>query len=332
MSRKIYCLTPVKDEAWILERFLKCASLWADVIIIADQQSTDGSREIAQSFEKVHLIENMSADFNEPQRQALLIDEARRFEGDKILFALDADEIITANFMQSNEWRSALESPAGTAIHFRCANILPEFDRCWYHRQEFPWGFVDDGTEHVGRAIHSVRLPVQAGRKALVLNDVKVMHYQYTDWARMESKHRWYLAWEWLNSKRRSQLGLYRIYNHMNAFKDISYQPLDREWLTGYQEQGIDMTSVNRQGVYRWDKLVLDLMVEHGPRAFKKLPIWDFDWEARAEFLGYENSALFKDPRGYLGIRFHHWLKLTQPGSSSVKTRVMDEVLKLFGF
>ena len=33
----VVCLTPVKNEAWILDRFLKCAGLWAEHIIIADQ-------------------------------------------------------------------------------------------------------------------------------------------------------------------------------------------------------------------------------------------------------------------------------------------------------
>ena len=74
---QIICLTPVKNEAWILERFLECASLWADQIIIADQGSDDGSREIARSFNKVQLIENSAKVFNEPERQKLLIEAAR---------------------------------------------------------------------------------------------------------------------------------------------------------------------------------------------------------------------------------------------------------------
>ncbi|GAG56902.1 unnamed protein product, partial [marine sediment metagenome] len=47
---KIICLTPVKNEAWILDNFIKCASLWADHIIIADQDSTDDARKIAKKY------------------------------------------------------------------------------------------------------------------------------------------------------------------------------------------------------------------------------------------------------------------------------------------
>ena len=49
-------------------------------------------------YPKVILIDNDNPDFNEADRQKLLIDRARQIDGDKILFGLDADEIFTANF------------------------------------------------------------------------------------------------------------------------------------------------------------------------------------------------------------------------------------------
>ena len=42
-------MTPVRNEAWVLPAFLESTSRWADYIIIADQMSTDGSREIARA-------------------------------------------------------------------------------------------------------------------------------------------------------------------------------------------------------------------------------------------------------------------------------------------
>ena len=65
---KIICLTPVRNEAWILKAFLSATSLWADIIIIADQMSTDGSREIARQFPKVKLLENNRSDIQKPVR------------------------------------------------------------------------------------------------------------------------------------------------------------------------------------------------------------------------------------------------------------------------
>lgn len=68
----VICLTPIRNESWILDMFLKATSLWADHIILADQMSTDGSREIAKKNSKVILIDNNSETFNEPERQRLL--------------------------------------------------------------------------------------------------------------------------------------------------------------------------------------------------------------------------------------------------------------------
>ena len=122
----IVCLTPVKNEAWILERFLKCASLWADHIIIADQASDDGSRDIARSFKKVQLIENSANVFNEPERQKLLIEAARAIPGQKLLIALDADEFLTANFLGSRDWELVMRAVSGTVINFQWACVLPD--------------------------------------------------------------------------------------------------------------------------------------------------------------------------------------------------------------
>src|ERR1041384_653068 len=81
----IICLTPVKNEAWILDRFIQCASVWADHIVIADQGSTDGSREIASKYRKVTLIDNSSPTYNESERQKTLLSAARRFPGPRLL-------------------------------------------------------------------------------------------------------------------------------------------------------------------------------------------------------------------------------------------------------
>src|SRR5260370_16728571 len=88
----VVCLTPVKDEAWILERFLTCASLWADHILIADQGSSDDSREIAARFPKVTLIENPSPEVDEPAPQRLPIPPPPRLPRPRLPLPLDAHE------------------------------------------------------------------------------------------------------------------------------------------------------------------------------------------------------------------------------------------------
>ncbi|HSY54210.1 MAG TPA: glycosyltransferase family 2 protein, partial [Opitutaceae bacterium] len=121
----LICLVPVRNEAWILERFLQCTSTWADHIIIADQQSADGSREIAARYPKVRLVENPGIGLDEKTRQELLIAEARKVSGPRILIALDADEMFSANFATSPEWPSLLAAAPGTSLWLERADLYP---------------------------------------------------------------------------------------------------------------------------------------------------------------------------------------------------------------
>ena len=54
---KIIALLPVRNEAWVLRHALACLSGFCDVVLVSDQQSDDGSREICTGFPKVRLIE-----------------------------------------------------------------------------------------------------------------------------------------------------------------------------------------------------------------------------------------------------------------------------------
>ena len=71
-------LTPVRNEAWVLHAFLKATSLWADHIIIADQMSTDGSREIYPQYEKVIVIDNPRTEMHQARTRQLLFEAAKK--------------------------------------------------------------------------------------------------------------------------------------------------------------------------------------------------------------------------------------------------------------
>ena len=47
------CVTPVRNEAWIIDRFLAAAKTWADHVIVADQQSSDGTLEQLAKLRRV---------------------------------------------------------------------------------------------------------------------------------------------------------------------------------------------------------------------------------------------------------------------------------------
>jgi len=328
----IFCLTPVKNEAWILDRFLHCASTWADHIIVADQQSDDGSREIARSYEKVHLIDNNSPTYDEAARQQLLIQAARDIPvaNRRILIALDADEIFTANWMQRADWTKMQQLQPGTVLRFRWANVTPRIKEGWVSDHWIPFGFVDDGSAHEGEKIHSPRIPVPLGAPTFDSEDIRVLHYQYANWERMKSKQRWYQCYEVLEHPEKRPVTIFRQYHHMDAsvkgakrFPDI--------WFDGYEEQGIDMTTVERKSHYYWDKELVHLFIEQGVDPFRKINVWGKDWETVCSRLGVSGEAI-RDPRTRFDRAVHEWLANTQIKQDALHIRGMQKLLQLMGW
>ncbi len=326
----IICLTPVKNEAWILDNFLKSASLWADYIIIADQMSTDGSREIAQKYPKVILIDNNSETFNEPERQKILINEARKIKGQRLLITLDADEMFSPEIFHSLEWKKVLNSAPGTIIKFQWANLLPDLKKMWYGYY-FPWGYMDDGVEHTGEnKIHSARIPLSENHPIIEVKDFKVIHYQYVNWERMKSKHRYYQCLEVLNYPQKSTLDIFRQYHHMLAIPDEEFVQTPTTWFSGYEKREINISAFQNEKNYWFDENVLNFLEKYGPNTFKELNIWDKDWRETARYYKKQNLEVFRDPRTIVDKLIQMWLLKTQKNHNNRIVRKIDKLIKKF--
>jgi hypothetical protein len=129
----------------------------------------------------------------------------------------------------------------------------------------------------------------------------------------MASKQRWYQCWERVTHPHKRATTIFRQYNFMHAVRAGDRRPLPPEWLAGYERAGIDMTSVRKESVHRWDRQVLDMFREHGPRTFRKLDVWSPDWAGIAKRIGFEPPpGGLSDPRGPLARAVHGWLRSTQ--------------------
>ncbi|MCL4378623.1 MAG: glycosyltransferase family 2 protein [Actinobacteria bacterium] len=327
----IICLTPVKNEEWILDRFLKAVSLWADHIIISDQNSEDNSVEIAKQYPKTIIIKNpYIGEYNEWEIRKIVIDEARKIQGPRILIALDADELLTPNFLNSPEWNKILNSTPGMIIKSKFVNIAPDMDHYWSGPVEVYLGFSDDSSEYVADKIHTARLIAPKDAPVLHLEEIKIMHYQFTDWERMESKHRWYQCWERINNPGKSAIRIYRPYHHMYSVRKNEMNTIPAEWVSQYSELGIDIKKVNKDKFYYWDKIVLGYIDKYGAGFFAKDAIWDINWVRIAEMYGFKDSEKFRDPRNFLHKTVHWWLKKTQRNHTNIFVRVIDKFFEKF--
>src|SRR5256885_2197185 len=116
------CLTPMRNEAWIVKQFLAASSLWATHIVVADQSSTDGTLQHLQNKPGVELVINDSPVFDEAYRQKILLQRARQIAGRRILIGLDADEALSSNLLASKQWAQLCDVEPGTVLRFRWVN------------------------------------------------------------------------------------------------------------------------------------------------------------------------------------------------------------------
>lgn len=321
----IICVVSVRNDSWILKNFLECATKWADWVIVGDHNSTDNSVEIAQQFDCVKTI------FHEPsssflsRRRDLLV-EARKIPGPRIIFILDSDEMISANWSESPDWRTILNAEPGVCFSFEWVELragLRDASVFW-----MPTIFVDDGSEYpAGEAIHESRVPIT--RFGLTkLYDIKLLHYAMIDPVKIFSKHRYYKCYEFIELKKRPwALDVY--------YQDTTYKtynapliPVKDEWLEGYnwlnkykedKQQG--------QDAYWYDAEVLNYFDLYGVEKFRRLNIWDVDWNKKAELLN--RRVGYRDPRSPYEVWIHKFIEKNREGLK-MSPQFQYRVVRLF--
>lgn len=317
-------MTPVRNEAWILPAFLRATSLWADYIIIADQMSTDGSRELYQQFDKVIVIDNTNPNFNEAERQSMLVAKAREVAAgrDTLLWALDADEILAANWMETDDWRKIVHSKPGAVFWFRWAQVTHD-KRYYNNRDSYPFLFHDDGIEPHGnyvREMHSMRIPYPLDEHDMTyLEELRILHFGPAPLKRVRAKERFYMFVDW-QVNHRSPYILGRNYiNGITYPKELNELP--QEWIYTHEKDGWNLwDNVELDETHCWmDDYIYERLNTYPMRTLVKLPIWE------SEFLAYYKM---KDPRPWHVKLIHKYIKLTQSYKGNFIVRAIDKILK----
>ena len=349
MNRPIHIvMTPTRNEAWVIRAFLECNGLWADYIIIADQMSTDGTRDIiaeyvrpndgmsrANALNEAHtlndgrhraeviLIDNKNPEFNEAERQSMLVAKAREVAAgrDTLLWGLDADEILPANWQETEDGKRILNSKKGDVFWFKWAQLAPD-KKHYGDSVYYPWLFHDDGVEPHGnyvRAMHSMRIPYPKDEKQMYyVKDFRVLHCGLLDPMRIAAKNRFYQFVDWeLNHK--SPISLSRNYAAHRIENQLVDDPFDIE--PAAVAFPIDIWSLIELGAeHTWfDDYVQERLSKYPVKQLRKLDIWDED------FMHYYK---IEDKRSWIDKCFHGYLHRTEKCKSALCVRVIDKVLK----
>ncbi len=330
-------MTPVVNEDWVIKRYIDAASLWADLIIIADQNSSDNTKAIALSHDNVIVIDNPHNDYHEVGMREILYKEARKIKAPKkILFSIDADEIISGNFSSSAEWKAILELPEGSVIRMPWVNLNSDMTT---HSGGIitHCGFVDDGvTELTGGIMHSVRTPwPKYPITILETREIRLLHYAHINKERISAKGRWYNAYEKI-ARNRFGLATWRQYNRGNQENMLTAkQPILNEWFSFYNDKGIDITSVAYSYDYSHDYRVLQYLDTYGAEYFRKSDIWRTDWVSFATGK-VSNPERFRDPRRFLDrLAYRYALSTNDRNPGKMKqlfVRIADSIFRLLGY
>ena len=314
-------LTPVRNEAWILRAFLEATSLWADHIIIADQMSTDGSREIARSFPKVTLIDNDRQDMHQAATRRLLFDAAKKIPGDKVIFTLDADEFLAGDFVHSDDWKKIVGSEPDDAFCWRWMNLKKgDFTQYSTHRHYY-WAVheapdVWEG-EFPDNFIHEWRLPWPSQARTINLDELHSLHFARVNEARQRNKERFYQVSTLACKPSANPIKLFRQYH---AEEDLAYFPIPENAYDFYKAHGIDLwglVDLQDEGAY-YTSEILRFFNGKGTKRFAMLDIWDRGW--------MEKNGV-KDPRTGIHKLVQKYLFKTIGQEKRFLVRAIDKVL-----
>jgi hypothetical protein len=102
-------------------------------------------------------------------------------------------------------------------------------------------------------------------------------------------------------------------------------------WLRGFPRHGASFDLLTPEPLPWWDRELVTLLRRHGPARFRRLAIWDHDWNAVAIRLGHEPAAL-GDPRGPWERVVHALLARTQGRRGTWPVRGLEFALRLTGW
>ena len=328
-SPLIIVMTPVRNEAWVLRAFLEATSLWADYIVIADQMSTDGSREIAREYPKVILIDNDRKEMHMAATRRLMFDAVRKIEGEKILFALDADEFLSGDFVNTDDWKKIMDSSPDDSFCWRWMNLKSGDATQYSTSQHYYWAVHESEDLWNGkfpdRCTHEWRLPWSPRADAphnhkFFLNDFFSIHLSRLNEQRQCNKERFYQVSTVGNNVKNSMVSIFRQYHVEDA---SNYMSVPDNAYRYYENHGLDIwkyIDVSNEGRH-YTREVLKCFDRDGLKRYALLDIWDKDWMV-------ENGI--QDPRNGIQKLFHYYMHKTKPYVERNWVRAIDKVLRVF--
>lgn len=318
----LFCLTSTRNYAWCTRAFLEANSAWADYIIIVDQMSTDGTREMIAKYKKAIILDNEDLNYSETKRCEMALNYARSIPGDKILVYLAIDEVLPANIKKTEAWNRVLSSKPGDVFHVRWANIMP--DGLTYKRSEEDMFriFHDDGLtpfDNQGKDMHTHCLPYPNNGTDCCISDFPILHFGhfYPEWDYYKR-----ILYRLLVFKKGISTSTIKLCRIDALYKDNTYsvpsENIKTEWL--YKDFSL-CDLVVRDSKPCLLKNIKEIFAEDGIAKYKTLNIW---------YGPILQDLNISDPRPFWVKLLHRYCVMTNRYANSFMIRGVDKLLSFF--
>lgn len=307
-----------RNYGWVTRAFLEGNTRWADYIVIVDQMSTDGTRAMCAEYKNVVLVDDPDMSYKENTRAKMAFLRGRELAAgrDAICFALDIDEVMPANWQNTEDGKKILASKPGDMFQLEWANIMPNGKECnrsgWQYKV-----FHDNGMEwqEVRMQIHTPLLPyTDWGLSPTEVHDFPLLHFGdfYPRWTR----YKWiYYQFVEIQQHHSNVVAIYRMYQKEEK-DDIALCSIDNNWL--YKD--IDIVGlVDTKTTPIFVEYIKEIVAKEGVSKFQSIAVWTDEFCAE---LGV------KDPRSFGWKCLHAYLRMTQPVRKFILVKALDKVLK----
>lgn len=280
---KTIVLIPTRNEEWILEYTLKNTCPYVDLVIVADQNSTDKTIDICHKFPNVKVISNPNQGHSNKVRW-LLLDEARKEGKNNLIICIDADEMISPKAIE--EMKSLDKNP-GDVFKFRWIQL---WKNNYEYMEEGVWkdnfkiiAFVDNqGVNEYKKDFvindHTSRVPDTKPGNVVSIS-FPLLHFHFVAWKRNQLKQAWYRCTELIAGKRNAKR-INNTYRVTLLSEKVMPKQIPTEWTEGLiMPEGLENTTSTTHL-----SEILGFFDKHGIGFFEALQIWHIP-ELKAEFV-----------------------------------------------
>lgn len=309
-----------RNYGWVTRAFLEGNTRWADYIVIVDQMSTDGTREMCAEYKNVVLVDDPDMTYKENTRAKMGFMRGRELAAgrDAIYFAIDIDEVMPANWMQTEDGKKILASQPGDMFQLEWANILPDKVSCTHPEWQYKV-FHDNGMawQETGEMqMHTPLLPYSSFEvEPTKVNDFPLLHFGefHLRWNKYKMIYYQFLDIQQKRSK--SPINIFRTYHAINHVVEEKF-PINKEWL--YPDVDI-IGLVDTVSTPIFVQYMKEIISNEGAKKYESIDVWS---EEFCRELG------IRDPRSPKWKMLHAYLRATRKCARSYFVRGVDFILK----